>query len=390
MNIWQIDPASMTIYYDLSVCAGLAEAGHDITFITSKSLYDARIKWPAHVDTRFHYFRWLERRGLLKTPRLRKALRALSYPVDHLRLMRMIRHEKPDLVHLQWSRLPVFDRWLVAQIKHQGIPVVHTIHDVHPLFAQGKFTGRLEDVYALVDAFVVHGPENYRQVLQQYPALRPDRVHQVPMVVADDPYLPPNANQVLARQRLAIPPNCTVIMSFGAIKHYKGLDILAQTLPDVLERHPEVMIWIVGKPESASDLKPFEHFIDHPQVHIHSDYVPSDEAWCYHLAADIMVFPYRQITQSAALLTALNYGVAAIATQVGGLPELVQDNGWLVPPADPAALKHALLDAIARKPHLPGIGAAAAERIRKQHHPQAVARQLTGIYETLIKPPALP
>jgi glycosyltransferase involved in cell wall biosynthesis len=392
MKIWQLDPASMTVYYDLSVCSGLAQAGHEVTFITSKSLYDARIKLPTHVETRFHYFRWLEHQGLLKAPRLRKALRALSYPADHLRLMPIMRREQPALVHLQWSRVPVFDRWLVIQIKKMGIPVVHTIHDVEPLFSQGRFSGRLEEVYALVDAFVVHGPENYQRFLQHYPALRPDTVHQVPMVVDDDPYLPQHATQTLARQRLGIPLDRTVILSFGAIKHYKGLDILAQIMPDVLERHPEVMIWIVGKPERASDLKPFENFISHPQVHIHSDYVPSDEAWCYHLAADVMVFPYRQITQSAALLTALNYGIPAIATRIGGLPELVQDNGWLVPPEDPRALKQALLEAIARKPYLAAIGTAAAERIRKYHQPQAVASQLIGIYEALIRTsaPGLP
>lgn len=45
--------------------------------------------------------------------------------------------------------------------------------------------------------------------------------------------------------------------------------------------------------------------ITQPNLHLVTDHVPTDQVWRYHMAADVVVFPYRRISQSAALVSAL-------------------------------------------------------------------------------------
>jgi glycosyltransferase involved in cell wall biosynthesis len=103
-------------------------------------------------------------------------------------------------------------------------------------------------------------------------------------------------------------------------------------------------------------------------------------------SADVMVFPFRNTEGPAdypqALLEAMACGTPVIATQVGGLKELIQHgiNGLLVKPEDPAAIKMALKflikDAVIRKK----MGQASVTFIRQRFEARSISRQLTAIY----------
>src|SRR5687768_1656653 len=147
MNIWQIDPANLTPYYNSALCEALAAEGNQLEYFTSKFLYDTALTYPKNFVTNIHYFRFIESPLFLRVPRLRKLLRTAEYPFDHWRMLRKVQRQLPNILHFQWSRLPIFDQWLISKVRHQNIPIVHTIHDVDPLFLQGSFTGRLQDVY---------------------------------------------------------------------------------------------------------------------------------------------------------------------------------------------------------------------------------------------------
>jgi len=384
MHIWQIDPACLTPYYDLAICDALATLGNAVRFVTSKYLYDPKLNYPEHVTIDLNYFRFLENPSLLHVPFIRKGLRTLLYPLGHAHLIRKLKIHRPDIVHIQWSRLPIFDRWLAATIKGMGIPLVHTIHDVEPLFNQGVFSGHLEDVYTHVDAFVVHSEENRTRFLKRFPAVSADTVHFIPMITDESPVVSSDETQQLARQALQIPQSALVVLAFGSVKAYKGLDILAQAIPLVTARNSPVEFWIVGRPDTEADAKVLENLRQLKQVHVHAEYVPSDQVWTYHLAADILIFPYRHISQSAALLTALSYGRAVIVTDVGGLPEMVNGNGWVVPPENPQAIADILEEALGDRERLVRMGARSREIITQFHAPSVVAGRLMDLYCRLI------
>src|SRR5690606_36108014 len=98
--------------------------------------------------------------------------------------------------------------------------------------------------------------------------------------------------------------------------------VLAEAIPQVTAQHPTVQFWIVGNPEGEAEQMLLERLGQVAQVEVRARYIPSEEIWKYHMAADVMIFPYREISQSAALATALHYGCPVIVTRVGGLPEM--------------------------------------------------------------------
>ncbi len=97
------------------------------------------------------------------------------------------------------------------------------------------------------------------------------------------------------------------------------------------------------------------------------EYVPFSDVTRYFAAADVLVLPYRHVSQSGVLFLALSLGLPVVATSVGALPEVLRDgeSALLVPPGSPDALAGAVSLALgdpALREHLAegGRGVAAA------------------------------
>lgn len=388
MKIWQLDPVSLTPYYDISLAESLADAGHEVRYITSRYLYDPALVYPSNITTDLTYFKQLSQPALVKLPIVRKALRGLLYPWGHVQVLRSMKRLRPDIVHIQWSRLPRIDRLFAASVKSLGIPLVHTIHDVEPLFMHGPFAGSLNEVYEpYIDAFIVHTEENRTRFLRHYPRIDPQKVQVIPLIVSRVGVrtTSPLPNRNAARAALSVVPSAFVVMFFGLIKPYKGLDVLAKAIPFVMAQHPNAEFWIVGKPDGEIDRQLLATLQNVDRVHIIPQYIPAEDVPMYHQAADIMVFPYHQISQSAALATALSFGSAVIVTAVGGLPDMVQGNGWVIPPNDPVALAKTIGTAINAPDLVADMRIRSHELIDGPLSPSAITRQHLALYHTLIE-----
>jgi D-inositol-3-phosphate glycosyltransferase len=380
-SVWQLDPAQLTPYYNMAVCRALTEQGWQVRYVTSRFLYDLEMPSPDSFQVDYLYFRGLEYQWLLQTPRLRKLLRAVSYVQGHRKLLSQIRKERPDIIHFQWSRLPRFDYWLISKIKSLGIPVVHTIHDVVPLFEQGRVTQRLERIYSAVDALLVHAEANRAAFLRIYPSVNPERIHVIPLAAPGNSFIPAGSDQAAAREKLGIPADVPVALFFGSIKPYKGLHLLVEAFKLAVQKRHELHLLVVGRPDEVSDLPSELRMGVLPNTLLRAEYVPLKEMWLYHLAADVAVLPYRNIYQSGAMSTVLEYGLPAIVTDVGGLPELIDGNGWIVPPDDPQALADALLEALSDRQRAKQMGQRSLEVLEQCCGLDRVGTELTGIYE---------
>ncbi len=137
-----------------------------------------------------------------------------------------------------------------------------------------------------------------------------------------------------------------VLLFFGFVRRYKGLDVLIEALPSVLARRPVTLV-VAGEfyepvapiAQRVAALGLSEH------VRVLNRYVPDEEVGELVAAADVVVLPYRSATQSGVVLVAYAGGCPVISTRVGGLPEVVDDGvtGYLVPPEDPRALADAIV-----------------------------------------------
>jgi glycosyltransferase involved in cell wall biosynthesis len=140
-----------------------------------------------------------------------------------------------------------------------------------------------------------------------------------------------------ARQHLHLSPEKKVVLFFGFIRHYKGLDMLLDAAK-ILREKGLVSFSILIAGEFFEDAKPYHEqilrngIVDVLELHTH--FIPMDEVKYYMCAADVVVQPYRSATQSGVTPLAYHFEVPMIVTNVGGLAALVPDGkvGYVAEP----------------------------------------------------------
>jgi D-inositol-3-phosphate glycosyltransferase len=148
-----------------------------------------------------------------------------------------------------------------------------------------------------------------------------------------------------ARTRLGI-TSAKVILFFGFVRRYKGLDRLLEAMPEIVRRVPDAHLLVVG--EFFEDREPYLKTIREggvePRVTIHDAYVPNEEVAGWFSAADMLVLPYHSATNSGIVQIGYNFAVPAIVTNVGSLSEVVLDGetGFVLDEATPEAIAAAV------------------------------------------------
>lgn len=156
-----------------------------------------------------------------------------------------------------------------------------------------------------------------------------------------------------ARQKLGISPSDKILLFFGFIRKYKGLDMLLEAMQLIQQQDPANTIKLLVAGEFYEDRKPYEQQIASlgiaDKLILHTDFIPDSEVKYYCCAADAVVQPYRNATQSGVTPLAYHFEVPMIVTNVGGLPSLVPDNVvGLVARPDATSLAQKIMEYFAR------------------------------------------
>lgn len=148
-----------------------------------------------------------------------------------------------------------------------------------------------------------------------------------------------------ARKKLGLNDE-RVILFFGYIRRYKGLHILLDAMPKILKKM-KVKLMVVGEFYGDEDVYRRQITENRLQmeVMVHSAYVPNEEVGMYFSACDVVVLPYVSATQSGIVQIAYQFDKPVIATDVGGLSEVVlhEKTGFIVPPNQPEAVANAVV-----------------------------------------------
>jgi glycosyltransferase involved in cell wall biosynthesis len=138
-----------------------------------------------------------------------------------------------------------------------------------------------------------------------------------------------------------------IVLFFGYVRRYKGLQILLSALQEVRKTLP-VHLLVVGEfyVDQAEYQKQIEDLGLQSSVTVVADYVPNDRVAAYFSAADVVILPYLSATQSGITQIAYNFDKPVIASDVGGLAEVVKHGvtGTIVPPNQPGLLAEAILE----------------------------------------------
>jgi len=150
------------------------------------------------------------------------------------------------------------------------------------------------------------------------------------------------ADQKILKKELGFEDNSLVLLFFGYVRKYKGLDILIEAFPKILSSNQKARLLIVGEfyDDPKEYLEQIKKLNIEDKVKVINQFVPNEEVAKYYQAADLVILPYRSATQSGILNVAYGFYKPVIVTDVGGLAEFVDDGktGFVVEPNSPDAI----------------------------------------------------
>lgn len=276
---------------------------------------------------------------------------------------RRIAKEKPDLVILKWW-MPFFGpsytvTLLLAKMLFPRMKVIYVVDNAIPHEKRPGDMLITRAGFAVCDYFLVMSESVKRDLMTIRPdaktALTPHPLYEVfgePM------------DKDAARKALGV--SGPVILFFGFVRPYKGLMVLLEAMPAILKEKDLTLI-VAGEFYEDKDayLEKIRALGLTDKVVVLDRYIPNEAVGEYFSAADLLVLPYLSATQSGITQIAYAFGTPVVATNVGGLPEVVKDGqtGYLVGPGD----KDALAEAVARF-YSEGKEAVLKENIRAERH----------------------
>jgi len=129
------------------------------------------------------------------------------------------------------------------------------------------------------------------------------------------------------KTKLGVEANHNVLLFFGYVRKYKGLDILLESFSEILAKHPDTYLLVVGEFYDNPDL--YKNIIKKKNIGEHviliNEFVPNEEVYKYYQVSDVVILPYRSATQSGILNIAYGFNKPVIVTDVGGLGEFVDN-----------------------------------------------------------------
>lgn len=264
-------------------------------------------------------------------------------PFNIIRTARYIRRQKPDMVVIQWWH-PYFAPCYCLLLRFMGKQnVTFVCHNVfpHERFPMDRFLTRMALTHG--SHYVVHAGEE---------AVELRKIKKNPDYVVT-PHPTYNAfrfegmSKAQARERLQILAEDRILLFFGYVRDYKGLKYLLRAMPEICRGDEKVRLWIVG--EFGADREDYRKLICElgieDRIRVVDSYTPDREVEQYFAAADLVVLPYTSATQSGIVQIAYGFMKPVIVTDVGGLPDVVEDGrtGYVVPPESPGAIAAAVL-----------------------------------------------
>jgi glycosyltransferase involved in cell wall biosynthesis len=284
------------------------------------------------------------------------------------------------------------EQFLIRILKAIGCRVVFTAHNLLPHEVESVAEGDSdESIFRLVHRVVVHSEDNRQELVQLF-GLPPERIAVIPHGSYDLLLPRGRTPKERARAELGLDRDAKVILFFGLIRRYKGLEFLVEAFERLEASHPDALLLIVGEVfrGDAEDHAFYSRLVEEASrrrnVRCVPRYVPIGDVASYLSAAEIVVLPYAKTYQSGVLFAAYAAGRPVIVTETGGLPETVEDGktGLVVPPRDSAALARAIASLLERPSLAEEMGRNAARLADTVYSWDEIAKATVALYESLL------
>jgi len=374
MKVQIVDPSAFTPPYDRALAAALARAGAEVELTTSRFLHGPVPSTEGYrVEEAF--YRRSAARGLDAPARL--PFKAAEHLADMLRFRR--RAGDADVVHYQWLTVPSLDVRLLPPQR----PRVTTAHYILPPDPSRRQVRTARRVFGAMDAVVAHS-EHGAARLRDEVGIDAARVRVIPHGAFD--YLAKLSQEKPLPAELEGPEG-PVILSFGLLRPYKGIENLIEAYGRaVAEGVVGAELWIVGNPRM--DAEPLRRQAEEVggRVRFVTRFVDDAEIPSIFRRADLVALPYLDAEHSGVLYTALAFGKPLLLTAVGGFPEVAATGAArLVPPGDTDSLTAALGELVRDEAARAEIAAAATQAAAGPYSWEVSARRHLALYRDLLE-----
>jgi len=308
-----------------------------------------------------------------------------------------------SLFHILWlNKFEHVDRTLLNLFyKLRRKKLVFTAHNVNSRKRDGTDTwanrATLRAMYSMLDHIFVHTESAKEELILEYGVV-PDRITVIPFGL--NTYAPETpVSKRAARSRLGCDDSATVLLFFGQIAPYKGLDVLLEAFGLAAREDQNLRLVIAGKAKRGFEAywrevkSSLERHPMRSSIVVNDDFIPDSDVAVLFKAADALILPYRAIYQSGPLSLAFRFGVPVIATRVGSFNTDVIPGvtGFLCEPSDPRDLAHAICQYAQSGLHLEP--ERARQRIRhiasEKYSWEGISRIMAEVYTRLDKRGAL-
>ncbi len=331
--------------------------------------------------------RCAQERGLVLEfiPELARPIRPLTDLRAFLRILGLLRREKPQVVHTHKSKAGALGR-LAAVLA--GVPVI--VHTYHGHVLQGYFNPLVNRIFRFIEAFlarftdrIVVLTKSQREELLAMGIGHPEQYAVIPSGVDLEPFLSADTLRGELRRELGISPTTPIIGIIGRLVPIKRHEDFLMAAKLIAGDAPECRFLVVGDGERRGELEDLAYRLRLQDKVLFLGSRTDMPRVCADL--DMAVLSSTNEGLPMALIEAMAAGKPVVATRVGGVPDLITDgkNGILVEPERPEKLARAIQDLL-DNPALAGKLGASGRDAARAYGADALARNTGELYRALL------
>jgi D-inositol-3-phosphate glycosyltransferase len=308
-----------------------------------------------------------------------------SYSLSMMKIVIGAYRLRPKVAHVQWFKFFPVDMLFVTLLHLLHCKVVYTAHNVLPHNPKKRDRFVYGWLYRHADAIIVHTNRSKVELMQLFDinGKKIQVIHHGMLPSATNPDEVHQRSETL--QATLHTKEKIVFASMGYQNSYKGIDLLSQvwTGNPELFNNDHLMLLIVGKVQDV-DVNPLRACRN---VHVVDELVSDIDFDAYLSLASVVLLPYRNISQSGVLFTALQRNIPVLVSNAGGLTEPlgIAKVGWCMGAATKDNLEKAILDIIQHPDQLNNVAddVSAFNEVKAKYSWKEIGQQTSRLYSRL-------
>ena len=401
LNILMLPPADMSyhggsVIHTTHLAQELSKLGHEVHLIYRKGSIEGVVSHKVNVRVNHPVV-------FIKATRSSHTYEPASVEdlADGIRLyvkkaLEIAKHKKIDIIHAQHLG---FNFLASIQIKWlTGGALIATSHGIevdliqnpnyHPQTAfDVNLARRLVQTCMYADHIISVSSFITKKFHEKF-AVPYDKISTIPNGV-DVNMFNPKVNGSKVRSRYKMSTSEKIIMFAGRLAYEKGLDILIEAVSIVRKSIPNVKLMLVGSadpPEMRERLAILAKEKGIDDVTVFVGFVPHDKMPYFYAAADVCVLPSKAEAFGISALEAIATGKPVVASEVGGIPEVVKNGltGKLVKPEDSRELAEALLELLNDEQEVMKMGYNARRVAEEEFSWKVIAKKTEEVYQKIL------